>query len=87
MPLPFVPGIEVAGRIRALGDGVEGLTAGQPVAALTSVDSGGYAEVAVTSADLPGAGCPGPAATAAAAEDSALAAFRRSQWCFTGDHL
>ncbi|MFI5606698.1 zinc-binding alcohol dehydrogenase family protein [Amycolatopsis sp. NPDC051903] len=52
VPLPFVPGIEVAGRIRALGPGVEGLRAGQPVVALTIVDSGGYAEVAVTSADL-----------------------------------
>ncbi|WP_327088211.1 zinc-binding dehydrogenase [Nonomuraea sp. NBC_01738] len=52
VPLPFVPGIEVSGHIRALGDGVEGLRVGQPVAALTIVDSGGYAEVVVTSADL-----------------------------------
>ncbi|MEW1747950.1 zinc-binding alcohol dehydrogenase family protein [Streptomyces angustmyceticus] len=52
VPLPFVPGIEVAGRIRAVGQGVTHLTAGQPVAALTIVDSGGYAEVVVTSADL-----------------------------------
>ncbi|WP_329243583.1 zinc-binding dehydrogenase [Actinoallomurus sp. NBC_01490] len=52
VPLPFVPGIEVAGRIRAVGAGVEGLAAGQPVAALTIVDGGGYAEVVVTSAAL-----------------------------------
>ena len=52
VPLPFVPGIEVSGRVRAIGAGVSGLTVGQPVAALTIVDSGGYAEVAVTSADL-----------------------------------
>ncbi|MGW4556622.1 quinone oxidoreductase family protein [Streptomyces sp. NPDC004365] len=52
VPLPFVPGIEVAGRIRAVGQGVENLVVGQPVAALTIVDSGGYAEVVVTSADL-----------------------------------
>ena len=52
VPLPFVPGIEVSGRIRAIGEGVSGLTVGQPVAALTIVDSGGYAEVAVTAADL-----------------------------------
>ena len=52
VPLPFVPGIEVSGRVRAIGDGVSGLTVGQPVAALTIVDSGGYAEVAVTAADL-----------------------------------
>jgi NADPH2:quinone reductase len=50
--LPFVPGIEVSGRIQALGPKVEGLTVGQPVAALTIVDSGGYAEVVTTSADL-----------------------------------
>ncbi|MFG3708993.1 alcohol dehydrogenase catalytic domain-containing protein [Micromonospora sp. NPDC047670] len=35
VPLPFVPGIEVSGHIRALGEGVEGLCVGQPVAALT----------------------------------------------------
>lgn len=52
VPLPFVPGIEVSGRVRAIGEGVSGLTVGQPVAALTIVDSGGYAEVAVTAADL-----------------------------------
>ncbi|WP_371784361.1 alcohol dehydrogenase catalytic domain-containing protein [Streptosporangium subroseum] len=52
VPLPFVPGIEVSGRIRALGPGVEGLRVGQPVAALTIVDGGGCAEVVTTSADL-----------------------------------
>ncbi|AEM85671.1 quinone oxidoreductase family protein [Streptomyces violaceusniger] len=52
VPLPFVPGIEVAGYVRAVGEGVEDLWPGRPVAALTIVDSGGYAEVAVTSADL-----------------------------------
>ncbi|RSD15436.1 quinone oxidoreductase family protein [Amycolatopsis eburnea] len=52
VPLPFVPGIEVAGRIRALGEGVEGLIPGQPVAALTIVAGGGYAEVVTTAAAL-----------------------------------
>jgi NADPH2:quinone reductase len=52
VPLPFVPGIEVSGHIREVGPDVEGLHRGQPVAALTIVDSGGYAEVAVTAADL-----------------------------------
>lgn len=52
VPLPFVPGIEVSGRIRALGAGVEGLAVGQSVAALTIVESGGYAEVATAPADL-----------------------------------
>jgi NADPH2:quinone reductase len=50
--LPFVPGIEVSGHVRALGEGVSGLEVGQPVAALTIVDGGGYAEVAVTDARL-----------------------------------
>jgi NADPH2:quinone reductase len=49
---PFVPGIEVAGTVRALGAGVEGLRVGQPVAALLNDFGraprlGGYAEVAV----------------------------------------
>ena len=47
--LPFVPGIEVSGRVRSLGAGVTGLRIGQPVAAL--LDHGGYADVAVASAD------------------------------------
>jgi NADPH2:quinone reductase len=46
--LPFVPGLEVAGHIAALGEGVEGLRVGQPVAAFTV--SGGYAEIALAQA-------------------------------------
>ncbi|MFJ3778995.1 zinc-binding alcohol dehydrogenase family protein [Streptomyces sp. NPDC090075] len=46
--LPFRPGLEVSGRIRAVGDGVEGLVPGQDVAAL--VDGGAYAEVVVAPA-------------------------------------
>ncbi|QCX78383.1 Quinone oxidoreductase 1 [Streptomyces sp. YIM 121038] len=46
--LPFVPGLEVAGRVRAVGAGVEGVEAGQEVAALTA--GGAYAEVAVADA-------------------------------------
>jgi NADPH2:quinone reductase len=45
---PFVPGLEVSGTVRALGRGVEGLSVGQPVAALTT--RGGYAEVATAPA-------------------------------------
>ncbi|MEA2154449.1 MAG: NADPH:quinone reductase [Solirubrobacteraceae bacterium] len=52
VPLPCVPGIAVSGHVRALGAGVEGLRAGQPVAALTIVGGGGYAEVAVVDARL-----------------------------------
>lgn len=46
--LPFRPGLEVSGRIRSVGPGVEGLRPGQEVAALTP--HGGYAEVALASA-------------------------------------
>src|SRR5579859_7737352 len=46
--LPFIPGLEVAGHIRALGAGVEGLRVGQPVAAFTGM--GGYAEIALAQA-------------------------------------
>jgi len=47
-PLPSVIGYEVVGRIDALGSGVDGLAAGQRVAALTRF--GGYATHAVTDA-------------------------------------
>ncbi|MEU3073219.1 quinone oxidoreductase family protein [Streptomyces laurentii] len=46
--LPARLGLEVSGRVRALGAGVTGLAVGQEVAALTS--GGGYAEVAVADA-------------------------------------
>jgi NADPH:quinone reductase len=47
-PLPFTLGVEVAGVVRALGPGVEGLRVGERVAALPK--SGGFAEVALASA-------------------------------------
>ncbi|MFJ8021352.1 zinc-binding alcohol dehydrogenase family protein [Streptomyces sp. NPDC096311] len=46
--LPFRPGLEVSGRIRAVGADVEGLETGQEVAALT--EGGAYAEVTVADA-------------------------------------
>ncbi|MFF8847712.1 zinc-binding alcohol dehydrogenase family protein [Streptomyces sp. NPDC015127] len=46
--LPFVPGLEVSGRVRAVGPGVEGFEPGQAVAALTP--SGAYAEVVAADA-------------------------------------
>ncbi|MFK0044993.1 zinc-binding alcohol dehydrogenase family protein [Streptomyces sp. NPDC090741] len=46
--LPFRPGLEISGRIRAVGPGVDGLRPGREVAALTS--HSGYAEVAVAPA-------------------------------------
>jgi NADPH2:quinone reductase len=47
---PFVPGLEVAGTIRALGAGVSGPRIGTQVAAFTG--AGGLAEVAVVRAEL-----------------------------------
>src|ERR1044072_3422441 len=44
--LPFVPGLEVSGRVRALGEGVTGLSVGQEVPPALTV-GGGYADVAV----------------------------------------
>jgi NADPH2:quinone reductase len=43
--LPFVPGLELSGRVRALGSGSEAFEVGQPVAAF--VPAGAYAEIAV----------------------------------------
>jgi NADPH2:quinone reductase len=48
--VPFVPGVEVAGTVRRVGDGVTGLTPGQPVASLTR--GHGYAEVVRAAAGL-----------------------------------
>ncbi|MGF6881119.1 NADPH2:quinone reductase [Nocardia sp. GAS34] len=77
VPLPFVPGIEVSGHVRAIGPDVEGLSVGQAVAALTIVDSGGYAEVVVTAADLvvPVDERSLPLATAAALPSNSTTAF------------
>lgn len=46
--LPFVPGLEASGRIRALGEGVTGLSVGQEVTALT--EGGAYADVVLANA-------------------------------------
>jgi NADPH2:quinone reductase len=45
VPRPFIPGFEAAGRIVAVGEGVDGARIGEAVAALTS--SGAFAEVVV----------------------------------------
>lgn len=47
-PLPFIPGMEVAGTVEALGEGVEGLKPGDRVMAQTGM--GGFAEYAVAPA-------------------------------------
>lgn len=48
---PFTPGLEVAGHVEAIGEGVEKLREGQMVAALT-LPGGGYAEYAIAPAVL-----------------------------------
>lgn len=50
--LPIIPGLEVAGTIRALGDQVTGLRVGQPVVTLSRPTAGGYAEVALADAAI-----------------------------------
>ena len=50
--LPWTPGLEVSGRVRALGDGVDGYRAGDAVVALTITGGGGYGQVAVAPAEL-----------------------------------
>jgi NADPH2:quinone reductase len=45
LPLPFVPGLEVSGHIRAIGEGVQGFKIGDPVVAMTLLRFGGYASV------------------------------------------
>src|ERR1700759_2177220 len=44
---PYVPGLEVAGTVRALGDGVTGFSVGEKVVALSGNGTGGYASVRV----------------------------------------
>jgi NADPH:quinone reductase len=47
---PFVPGGEVAGTVRALGDGVEGFRVGDPVVSMSQITLGGYASVTLAQA-------------------------------------
>jgi NADPH:quinone reductase len=49
-PPPFVPGIEVAGFVRELGDGVRRFSVGERVVTLSLIEMGGYATVAVADA-------------------------------------
>jgi NADPH2:quinone reductase len=45
---PFVPGLEVAGTVRALGEGVAGFAVGEPVVTLSATGGGAYASVLVS---------------------------------------
>jgi NADPH2:quinone reductase len=48
---PYVPGLEVAGTVRELGDGVDGLTVGEPVVTLSGTGpEGGYAAIRLVDA-------------------------------------
>lgn len=47
VPLPYVPGLEVGGRVAAVGPGVDPALAGRCVVATTSGNRGGYAERAL----------------------------------------
>ncbi|MCY9659303.1 zinc-binding dehydrogenase [Paenibacillus chondroitinus] len=52
IPMPVVPGLEVSGYVKAIRDGVEGFYIGQPVAAMTLMEMGGYASVAQVRPEL-----------------------------------
>jgi NADPH:quinone reductase len=45
---PFVPGLEVAGTVRALGEGVTGFAISEPVVTFSATGTGGYASVLVS---------------------------------------
>jgi NADPH2:quinone reductase len=45
---PFVPGLEVAGTVRELGEGVTGFAVGEKVVTFSSTGTGGYASVLVS---------------------------------------
>lgn len=52
-PLPVTPGLDLAGIVAELGDGVSGVRVGDPVIAMFPLDQhGGAAEYAVVAADL-----------------------------------
>jgi NADPH:quinone reductase len=74
---PYVPGLEVAGTIRALGDGAEGFQVAEPAVTLSGTGAeGGYASVTVAGAamtvTLDGTGID-PAAAVAAVPNAATA--------------
>ncbi|QWU18551.1 zinc-binding dehydrogenase [Paenibacillus sophorae] len=50
--MPLIPGLEVSGYVRAIGEGVEGFYVGQPVASMTLLNLGGYATMANVRASL-----------------------------------
>jgi NADPH2:quinone reductase len=49
---PFVPGLEVAGTVRELGEGVTSFQVGEPVVTLSQMSLGGYATVTAADAAM-----------------------------------
>jgi NADPH2:quinone reductase len=49
-PLPFTPGVEMCGRVEALGEGVTGLAAGDRVITPAALPGGAFAQYAVVTA-------------------------------------
>lgn len=49
---PFVPGLEVAGTVRELGEGVTGFAIGEPVVSMSATGAGGYASISVADTAL-----------------------------------
>lgn len=49
---PFVPGLEVAGTVRAIGAGVQGFSLGESVVSMSATGTGGYASIYVAKASL-----------------------------------
>lgn len=89
--LPWVPGIEAAGRVRALGEGVTGFAPGDRVAALTINGGGGYGQVAVTQAGLvaplPAGLGPALASVVPSNTTTALIALERTAHLTPGEHV
>ncbi|MFI6347696.1 zinc-binding alcohol dehydrogenase family protein [Streptomyces sp. NPDC050560] len=73
---PFVPGLEVAGTVRALGEGVSGLAVGEEVVSMSAAGVGGYASVYIAPvtrvASTRGSGI-APALAVAAVPNAAMA--------------
>ncbi|MGW4463180.1 quinone oxidoreductase family protein [Micromonospora sp. NPDC004704] len=49
---PFVPGLEVTGTVREVGDGVTGFTVGERVVSMSASGTGGYASVYIAPTSL-----------------------------------
>lgn len=90
-PLPWVPGIEASGRVRALGEDVTGFAPGDRVAALTINGGGGYGQVAVTQAGLvaplPAGMDPALASVVPSNTTTALIALERIAHLRPGEHV